>query len=86
MDIQPNELIAILTVVCVATVAMVNTITTLLQLDDNRERPSPLIRHQIRQLNFFRLIYEDDQTCRENTRMDSEHSRFCVNYLGRRVC
>jgi len=70
MDIQPDELIAILTVVCAATIAMVNTITTLLQLDDNRERPSPLIRHQIRQLNFFWLIYEDDQTCRENTRMD----------------
>ena len=70
MDIQPHELIAILTVVCVATVAMVNTITTLLRLDDNRERPSPLIRHQIRQLNFFHLIYKDDQTCRENTRMD----------------
>ena len=36
----------------------------------NRERPSPLIKHQIRQLNFFCLIYEDDQTCHENTPMD----------------
>lgn len=47
MNIQPEELIAILTIVCETIVAMVNTITTLLQLEDNRERLSPLIRHQI---------------------------------------
>ena len=43
----------------------------IMRLGDRRiENQSPHLRHQIRQLNFFRLIHESDIVCRESTRMD----------------
>lgn len=46
MDIEPNELIAILTVICVTQLQMMSIVTALMQGEQSRECP-PLIRHQI---------------------------------------
>ncbi|KAL0559281.1 hypothetical protein IC582_003882 [Cucumis melo] len=71
MDIEPNELIAILTVICTTQQQWMLMFNMIMRLGDRRiENQSSHLRHQIRQLNFFRLIRESDITCRESTRMD----------------
>ena len=71
MDIEPNELIAILTIICTTQQQWMLMFNMIMRLGDRRiENQSPHLRHQIRQLNFFRLIHESDIARRESTRMD----------------
>ncbi|KAL0559128.1 hypothetical protein IC582_003718 [Cucumis melo] len=71
MDIEPNELIAILTIICITQQQWMLMFNMIMRLGDRRiENQSPHLRHQIRQLNFFRLIHESDIARRESTRMD----------------
>ena len=71
MDIEPNELIAILIVICTTQQQWMLMFNMIMRLGDRRiENQSPHLRHQIRQLKFFRLGHESDLACRESTRMD----------------
>lgn len=70
MDIEPHELIAILTLLCASQCQFVLILDSIMKGQRRIGNQSPHLRHQIRQLNFFRLIHEDDLACWESTRMD----------------
>lgn len=69
MDVKPLELIV--TIICATQQQWMLMFNMTMRLGDKRiENQSPHLRHQIRKLNFFRLIHESDQACWESTRMD----------------
>ncbi|XP_022134312.1 uncharacterized protein LOC111006603 [Momordica charantia] len=63
MDIEPHELIAILTLLCASQCQFVLILDSVMKGQRRIGNQSPHLRHQIRQLNFFRLIHEDDLAC-----------------------